>query len=195
MSKTKATKVPVMKENQPYEDWKKELQIWEVTNTALGVDKPIQAGTVFQSLDGTARQTVLSELTVEEITDADGVKNIIKTLDQFFLGNKTQNAYNTIEDLMTYKRKPDMAIENFIIEFQLKVNKVKSSGTELSDGVLGYALLSAANLPEDKHDMCKATCDKLTFKHVKQQLEKIGFGKTSKQHQFLSKQDLGTSSV
>ena len=96
---------------------------------------------------------------------------------------------------MTYKRKPDMAIENFIIEFQLKVNKVKSSGTELSDGVLGYALLSAANLPEDKHDMCKATCDKLTFKHVKQQLEKIGFGKTSKQQQFSSKQDPGTSSV
>ena len=78
------TKVPVMKKDQQYTDWKKELQIWEATNTVLGVDKKIQAGVLFESLDGIPRQTVLSELTVSEITHENGVENILSTLDHFF---------------------------------------------------------------------------------------------------------------
>ena len=174
---SKPTKVPVMKPDQPYEEWKKELRIWEVTNLTLGVEKKIQAGTLFQALEGIPRQTVLSELTVEQITDEEGVKNILQTLDCFYLGNETQNAFNVIDELLNFKCKPDITVENFIIEFQLKVNKVKANGTKLSDGILGYALLKAANLPSDKHDMVKATCDELNYKNVKSQIEKIGLSK------------------
>ena len=181
MGKSKPTKVPVMKKSQAYRDWKKELEVWEATNTALDVEKKIQAGTLFESLEGIQRQTVLSELSVIEITADEGVKNIIKTLDNFFLGNETQNAYTAMDDLMKYKCDPDMSMENFIVEFQLKVNKVKVSGTNLSDGVLGYTLLNCANLPEDKHDMIKATCNELSYKNVKAQLEKVGFRKSNGQ--------------
>ena len=84
MSKGKATKVPTMKKYQPYTDWRKELQIWQVMNATLEVDKKVQAGFMFQSLKGTARQTVLSEMTVDEIISEDGVTNILQTLDHFF---------------------------------------------------------------------------------------------------------------
>ena len=174
---SKATKVPAMRESQPYLDWKKELQIWQVTNAALGVASKIQAGTLFQSLEGVPRQTVLSELTVEEITHEDGVDNIIGTLDSFYIGNETQSAYTAIDELMQYKCGRAVSMENFIIQFQLIVNKVKASGTVLSDGVLGYTLLNSANLSEEKRDMVKATCDVLSFRNVKMQLEKVGFGK------------------
>ena len=83
MSK-KATKVPVMKKNQPYADWKKELEIWKVTNTALGVGKVIQAGILFESLEGIPRETVLSELSVTNITHENGVDNIIGAQMSFF---------------------------------------------------------------------------------------------------------------
>ena len=127
MSKCKGTKVPVMRANQPYIDWKKELQVWEVTNTALKVEKTIQAGILFESLEGTPRQTVLSELSVAEITSENGINNIIKTLDKFFIGNETKNAYTAIDELMRYKCNKEESLENFLIQFQLKVNKVKSS--------------------------------------------------------------------
>lgn len=179
MNKNKATKVPVMRKDQQYIDWKKELKVWEATNTVLGVDKRIQAGILFESLDGIPRQTVLSELSVLEITNEDGVLNIIKTLDEFFIGNETKNAFSAIEDLMQYKREKGLSLDKFIVEFQLKVNKCKASGTNLSVGVLGYALLNAANLPEDKCDMIKATCDEPTYKNVKCQLEKTGLGNSS----------------
>ena len=175
----KPTKVPAMRKNQPYLDWKKELHLWQVTNSAIGVQRKVLGGVLYQSLEGIARDAVLSELTVEEMSDDEhGVSNIIKTLDHFFIGNETQNSYNAMDDLIKFKCTDNQTLEAFIIEFHIKVNKVKASGTVLHDGVLGYTLLNSANLSQDKHDMVKATCDELTFNNVKAQLEKIGFEKS-----------------
>ena len=99
-----------MKPDQPYIDWKKELSVWQATNTAIGVEKRIQAGILFESLDGPPRQTVLSELTVEEITSDVGVENIIKTLDIYFKGNVTKNAFSHIDELMSYRCGKDVKI-------------------------------------------------------------------------------------
>ena len=191
---TKATKVPVMRKSQLYSDWKKELQIWKVTNSTL--DKKMKAGILFESLEGMPRQTVLSELTVDQITDENGVDNIIRTLDKFYIGNETQKAFDAMEDLLQFKCDKDDTVENFIQQFQLKVNKVQAAGTILPDGVLGYTLLSSANLPEDKRSMVKATCDELTFRNVKMQLEKIGFNKTkSTSSKFTTKTEPGVADV
>ena len=189
MSK-KATKVPVMKKGQPYVDWKKELKIWRMTNTKLGVEKEVVAGILFESLEVTPRDTVLSELDVEQISHVDGVDNIIKALDAFLLGNETQNAFTAHDDLMSFRRKHETNMEQFLIDFQLKVNKVKAAGTVLPEGVLGYTLLICANLPKEQMELCKATCDTLTFKNVKAQLLKIGLGKPTSSNKY----SVGTSS-
>ena len=184
-----------MKSNQQYADWKKDLRVWEATNTALGVETKIQAGILFQSLEGIAHQTVQSELTVEEIIHADGVKNILKTLDFFFSGDEIQNSFNVIDDFLKFKCTKNVSLENFLVDFQLRVNKVKATGTQISDGILGYALLNSANLSQDKQDMVKATCDKITFNKVKSQLEKIGLGKHNSSVKFSSNNDIGASKV
>ena len=87
-------------------------------------------------------------------------------------------------------------MKKFLVEFSIKVNKVKASGTVVSDGVLGYALLNAANLPDNLHSMIKATCDELTFNNVKCQLEKIGFSKSKKSDaKFSTSSEAETSKV
>ena len=114
----------------------------------------------------------------------------------FFLEIKEQNAFEAIDDLMTYRRKSDISMESFIVTFQLKVNKVKASGTVLPDGVLGYALLNSANLTPEKQDTCKATCETLTYKKVKAQLEKIGLGKIkSDDAKFSANESAGISNI
>ena len=144
--KLKTTKVPVMKPNQLYEDWRKELQVWKAINTAIGVKSIIQAGCLFQALEGVPSQAVLSEMTVEQICCEVGIENILKTLDYFYSENDIHKAFDAIDDLMNFKCILGITIETFIAKFQLKVNWVKSTGTVLSDGVLAYALLKAANL-------------------------------------------------
>ena len=176
---SKVTKAPVMKKDQQYIDWKKELQIWQCTNEVLKIDKKLLAGVLFESLEGIARQTVLSELSVSEISHENGVEKIIETLDEYFIGNETQNAFNAMEELLQYKCEKGTSMENFLVDFNIIVKKVKASGTVVSDRILGFALLNAADLSDDKHAMIKATCVEPTYKVVKRQLEKIGFAKSS----------------
>ena len=117
------------------------------------------------------------------------------TLDFFFIRNETQNSFNVIDDFLKFKRTKTVSIESFLVDFQLKVNKVKATGTHLSDDILGYALLSSANLTPDKLDMVKATCNQLTFGNVKSQLEKIGLGRPNSNTKFSHDNDADTSKV
>ena len=68
-----------MRDDLTYSDWKKELAIWEKTNIKRNVDKSVLAGELFESLKGKPQSTVLSELTLDEISNDAGVKNIINT--------------------------------------------------------------------------------------------------------------------
>ena len=116
---------------------------------------------------------------MEQITSDDGVKNIIETLNYFYSGNEIQKAFDAIDDLMHFQCTPGLSIEQFIMMFQLKVNKVKSTDTVLSDGLLGYVLLKAANLSDFNNNLVKATCNQLTYENVKTQLQKIGLRKVN----------------
>lgn len=176
----KATKVPVFRKGMLYSDWRKEVKIWQATNDLRNVKKEVQAGLLFESLVGKPRETVLSELQVEEIICAAGLTNIFRKLDNYFEGNKTKNAFQAHDELMSFTRAPGTSMEDFLIEFQLKVNKVKAAGTALPDGVLGYTLLNCANLSPGKVEIVRATCTDLNFNTVKAQLEKIGLGSKQK---------------
>ena len=153
--------------------------MWNATNSVLGVEEKIQAGLLFESLRGYQRQIVLSELNVAEIIADDGVKNIVDTLDKFFLPNKVQSAYDALNDLFSYKCDDSISTESFIMEFQLKISKIKASGTILPDYLLGYMLLKCANLSEVKFDLVKATCQDLSYQSVKAQLIKVRVGKSN----------------
>ena len=72
----KPTKAPSMSENTAYCDWKKEVMIWQLTNTPLGCSKTVMAGTLFESLHGQARETILSSLKIEQICAEDGIDNM-----------------------------------------------------------------------------------------------------------------------
>lgn len=176
-----------MKDVQHYNDWKKEIQVWVVMNSVLKVDNKIQSGILFESLQGTTKKVVLSELSASEIINENGVQNIINILDQFFLGNEIQNGYQAIDELMQYKCGENSPVTTFLMEFQVKVNRVKASGTVLSEGLLGYMLLRAANLSEHKNNLIKATCVELSYQNVKTQLKKIGLMKSQAENRLLTK--------
>ena len=44
---------------------------------------------------------------------------------------------------------------------------------ELPEGVLAYYLLKCANLTEEQQNVCRATCDKLTFKEMREKIERV----------------------
>lgn len=161
---------PEMRDDLLYDDWKRELSIWE---NFTDLDNKRQGSAVFLSLKGKARETVLAEVDVSKLNSVDGVKHVTEALDKLFGKNKAESAFTSFENFIKFKRPMNMSIKDYTIEFNLKLKKVESHDMTLPSGVLAYYLLECANLSPEQTSLCRATCSKLTYHDMKEQIERV----------------------
>lgn len=161
---------PEMRDNLLYEDWKKELDIW-LMFTDLAKER--QGPAIFLTLKGKARETLLAELKPVELGTADGPAKITTALDKLYVKNASASAFNAFENFSLFRRSNTMSIKDYIIEFNLRLCKIKSHDMTLPEGVLAYYLLSCANLPDEQTALCRATCSNLTYADMKTQIERV----------------------
>lgn len=161
---------PQMRDELSYAEWKKELDIW-CDFTDLPIHK--QGGALFLTLAGKAREAVLSGVSREKIKSDKGVEEIVASLDELYEKDKSQCAFAAYDDFTSFRRSSNTSIQDYIIEFNLKYNKIKVHGMELPQSVLAYYLLKCANLSDEHNNICKATCTELTYKMMRTQIEKI----------------------
>ena len=135
--------------------------------------KKKQGGALFLTLTGKARQAVLAEVTRDELKKETGLEAVLKCLDELYLKDDDQSGYAAYDDFTNYRRPVNTSIQDYIVDFNIKYGKIKSFKMELPDGVLAYYLLKCANLTEEQTNICRATCTKLTYKDMRQQIEKV----------------------
>ena len=133
---------PLLSAAKSYEDWIKLLEIWR-TFTSLGVDKMGPA--VALSLQGEAQQAIL-ELSIAQLSAPDGVDKIIERLNKIYGKDELVLKFNKLESFESYKRPPNLSMREFLTEFELRYHKVNKN--TLSDDLIAYRLLKAANLQE-----------------------------------------------
>ena len=76
----------------------------------------------------------------------DGVSKIIKRLNKIYRKGELSQKYNALEAFQTYKRKGSTSMGDFLTEFEKRLHKTRTYGTTMSDDLLAYHLLKAANL-------------------------------------------------
>ena len=162
-----------MREGLSYEDWKSDINIWSDV-TELAAEK--QGGAVFLTLVGKAQATVRAGVTHAEMKTADGLVKILTCLDGLYQEDAARSAFAAYEHFTEFKRSRDMSIEDYLIEFNIRYSKIKSLKMELPDGVLAYYLLKCASLTEEQSNICKATCDKLTYDEMREKIEQVTSG-------------------
>ena len=157
-----------MKDELSYEDWKNDIEIWsDITD----LHKTKQGGAVFLTLKGKAQATVRSGVTRDEMRAADGLQKITECLDKLYLKDSTRKSLSAFEHFVKFKRDVNMSIEDYLVEFNIRYSKCKRLDMTLPEGVLAYYLLECSSLTEEQKNICRATCDELTFENMK---EKIG---------------------
>ncbi len=166
---------PLMREDLVYDDWIKELEIW-CSFTEL--TKARQGPAIFLTLKGKARETILAEVKPADLSKDTGVQLIITALDKLYVRNECDGAFIAYENFSKFKRPSQMSIKDYMIEFNLRLCKIRSHGMDLPDGVLAYYLLSCVNLSEEQSSLCRATCVNLTYKDMKTQIERVSTSST-----------------
>ena len=109
---------PEMRDDLLYEDWKLELEIW-CSFTDLG--KKRKGPAIFLTLKGKACETILAEVKPADLTSDNGVTKITDALDKLYVKNKSETAYTAFENFSKFKRPSNMSIEDYMIEFNLKI--------------------------------------------------------------------------
>ena len=159
---------PLLSAAKDYFSWKKSIKIWSEF-TSLEPKK--QGAAVCLTLDGTVHDSAL-ELDESKISSDTGLVTILKQLDELYLKDETLQKYEVLDELDNYRRSPDIPINEFLHKFSMLYNKLNSYGTTISDNLLGYKLLKAANLSVDHEKLAKATCA-LKYDVMREQLRKI----------------------
>ena len=122
-----------MREGLSYSEWKKELEIWS-DFTDLGKEK--QGGAVFLTLTGKARQAVLLGVTRDKIKSDKGLDEILECLHGLYQLDVSQSGYAAYDDFTNYRRPVYTSIQDYLVEFNIKYNKIKSFEMKLPDCVL-----------------------------------------------------------
>ena len=113
-----------------FEDWLVDVQIW----AKLPGDAGSKGGYLYLSLEGKNKDTVRSELTVDEIYNADtGVKSILDCLKRIYQKDESRRQYQLFESFISYSRSANQTVAEYIAEFNVKYKKVSSFTGKLPD--------------------------------------------------------------
>ena len=159
---------PLLFASSNYKSWKESVTIWS-TFTSLPAAK--QGAAVFLTLEGSSHDAVF-EFSRDQTSGDNGLPNVIMCLDELYLKDETLQKYEAFNAFDNYRWPSHTPIPEFLHEFNMLSNKLQSYGTTLSDDLLAYKLLKAANLSPDHEKLAKATC-KLKYISMKDQLRKI----------------------
>lgn len=169
---------PSMRSGLSYEDWKKEITIWK---SFTDLDSTKQGPALYLSLEGRTRDAVLADIDISKISEAGGLDVITQALDKMFLKDRTESGFEAFDNFIKYRRPENVPVDQYITEFNIRYNKLKDYKMELPEGVLAYALLTCANLPQEQEQLARATCQELNYKEMKKQIERIQANPKTKQ--------------
>ena len=154
-----------------FETYKKEIEIWKLMKAYTPEE---QGPIVFRSLYGRAKTAAL-ELTVDQVGSKDGLKLILDKLGKIYLPEENLRICVVLEKFETFKRRPNMNMADFILDFEHLYSQVKEKGIQYPDGVLAYRVMKASNISNFHEQLLRSTVatGSWSYQSVLDQLKKI----------------------
>ena len=116
-----------------------------------------------------ARQAAM-DIDTETVNSDNGLQAVINKLDGLYLKDVNQRIYVALKHFECYKRAPDTSMDDFLNQFDLRYNKLKSHGIVLPDVVLGYRMIESANLSQSRSELVRISAGAMTYDEIKKQL-------------------------
>ena len=94
------------------------------------------------------RDKVFCDVSLEDLKSDDGVKKLIKFMDNLFKKDELSEAYEIFSDFERFKRSPTMTMDTYTMEFDKLYNKTKKFAMVLPESVKAFKLLEGAELKQ-----------------------------------------------
>ena len=126
------------------------------------------------SLSGKALEAILElDDKIYQISNQDGFKPIVEKLNILYKKDELHEKFQDLEDLESYKRASKTNIQQFLIAFDQRYHKLKRHQTIISEDLLGFKLLKAANLSSHHEQHIKATITHIDYETIKSKINSL----------------------
>lgn len=139
------SRVPAFGGDKSYDRWKQELKAWQfVTN----VGKKKQAVAVALSFpEGSeVRSKIFEEVNIDELTNDDGMKVLLRHLDKWYKKDEMSAAYEAWTRFDNYTKEKEDAMEKYILEFVKRNAVLEKYKVSIPKCILAFKLLDNAGL-------------------------------------------------
>lgn len=140
---------PDLNDCKNYEAFKRELAAWEaVTDLA----KTKQGNYIALTLPNKSKfgndlkERVFESVSAADLKSEEGLQKVIEFLDKEIGKNAVDDIIEKWDEFDSCKRESTQSLEDFIADFELKSNRVKATGTVISEEILAYMLMKRAGL-------------------------------------------------
>lgn len=164
---------PKFDETRPYECWKNEVNVWK---RITELDKKKQALAIALGLEGRAREIAM-EISADQLDQDDGMETLLAKLDGVFLREEKDRTYEAYSHFDRISKDSSVSMEDYIIDFEQRYNRMKKYNMALPDAVLAFKLLDTACLDRKDRQLALTACTELTFTSMKSALKRIFGGK------------------
>ena len=182
----KTIPIPVLQDS--YVTFRKEVSLWE-TITPLQEER--RGGTLVIKLPEKAKSIAL-DMSHDELAkgiereDKDGnkvkitgVQRLLEVLDDVYMENIHKEKFKCYDNFRNYRREKLGSVQDFLLEYDKKVRRLKEYGINLPEEVLAYEVLNSANLSVEQYALANATVPELTYKAMKDQIKKIALNSSA----------------
>ena len=159
-----AIPVPQMRTGDAYETWKNDVLKW---CRYTDMEPSVRGLAIHFALTSRAK-AISDQIPIDDLGSDDGVRTLLAKLDSIFLPGKPQRQFLAYRRMHKLSRASTMSMVDFICEFEEIYFNHKRQGLDLPDPVVGYMLLSACNLSEDKVQLVMSgLSEDLSYKDMK----------------------------
>ena len=145
---------------KPYDRYVEELKAWCFVTE---LDKKKQGVAVALSLPENdpsgIRDKVFNELKLENLSQDDGIDTLIKYLDKLFKRDELSEVYERYTVFDRYERESNQKVDDFILEFERRYNRISQKEMNLPSSVLAFKLLDASKLPHRDRQLVLTAVD------------------------------------
>ena len=133
-------------DSKTYEEYREDLKRWSRISS---VDKKLQAEVIVYSLDGHPSQIkdkIVTKIGQTLIGNENGITKLIEFFDTIYQKDGMAEIWDRYKAFANSHRKPNEELRDFLPNWELSYQKLKTSGCEYTDTILGLKLLEDAKL-------------------------------------------------
>ena len=170
--------LPPSFKGKSYERYRIELDAWkEITD----LDKNKQAVTIALSLpeddETRIREKIFDELKIEDLTRNDGLKTLMKFMDEKLKKDDLADSWYKFDDFEELKRSKGQSVIEYIANFDQKYQKLVKIDMTLPSEILAFKLLKRANLSHEERLLVLTGMDyskkEILYDQAKESLKKF----------------------